>query len=96
MATTKRTVEVELSTSGLDAQGRPIDVTGTSVLTRGDSDFWTSVEQNLRLQAANQLRSRGAELDAATEAAVTALAGSPEMYGGAGYGGRYYRGMDVD
>ena len=36
------------TTPSLDAQGRPIDVTGTSVLTRGDSDFWASVEQNLR------------------------------------------------
>jgi MSHA biogenesis protein MshL len=35
------------ATPGVDAQGRPLDVTGTSVLTRGDSDFWTSLEQNL-------------------------------------------------
>jgi MSHA biogenesis protein MshL len=31
----------------LDSQGRPIDVTGTSVLTRGDSDFWANVEKDL-------------------------------------------------
>ncbi len=30
-----------------DPTGRPLDVTGTSVVTRGDSDFWTGIEVDL-------------------------------------------------
>lgn len=30
-----------------DPTGRPLDVTGTSVVTRGDSDFWTGIEADL-------------------------------------------------
>jgi MSHA biogenesis protein MshL len=33
--------------SGVDSQGRPLDVTGTTVITRGDSDFWANVESDL-------------------------------------------------
>jgi len=49
-----------------------------------------SANQSLRLAAANQLRSRGTDLDEATEKRVTELAGSPQMYGGYGYGGYRY------
>jgi MSHA biogenesis protein MshL len=35
------------TTQGTDANGRPLDVTGTSVVTRGDSDFWTGIEADL-------------------------------------------------
>ena len=30
-----------------DPSGRPMDVTGTSVVTRGDSDFWAGIEADL-------------------------------------------------
>lgn len=30
-----------------DPSGRPLDVTGTSVVTRGDSDFWAGIEADL-------------------------------------------------
>ena len=30
-----------------DPTGRPLDVTGTSVVTRGDSDFWAGIEADL-------------------------------------------------
>ena len=50
-----------------------------------------SAAQSLRLAAANQLRSRGTDLDEATEKRVTELAGPTEMYGGYGYGGYPYR-----
>jgi MSHA biogenesis protein MshL len=30
-----------------DPTGRPLDVTGTSIVTRGDSDFWTGIEADL-------------------------------------------------
>jgi HEAT repeat protein len=50
---------------------------------------------DLRATAASQLRNRGSELDAATEAAVTKLAGP--AVGGAGYGGVIMRRtIDVD
>jgi HEAT repeat protein len=44
-------------------------------------------KEDLRMMAANQLRSRGADLDATTEKTVTQLAGSP--YGGRGYMAEY-------
>jgi HEAT repeat protein len=46
-----------------------------------------SADQSLRVAAASQLRSRGADMDDATEKAVEKLLGSPDMgYGGYGYG----------
>jgi MSHA biogenesis protein MshL len=32
---------------GQDTSGRPLDVTGTSIVTRADSDFWTGIEADL-------------------------------------------------
>jgi HEAT repeat protein len=49
----------------------------------------TNSSAELRASAANQLRSRGADLDERTEKAVTELAGPPQIYGGYGYGGGY-------
>jgi HEAT repeat protein len=46
-----------------------------------------STSQDLRTSAANQLRSRGTDLDEKTEKAVKDIAGPPQMYGGYGYGG---------
>jgi MSHA biogenesis protein MshL len=40
--------------SGIDAQGRPTDVTGTSILTRTDSDFWTGIEADLKALIGNK------------------------------------------
>jgi len=37
-----------VSQAATDPTGRPLDVTGTSVVTRGDSDFWTGIEADLR------------------------------------------------
>jgi MSHA biogenesis protein MshL len=37
-----------VSSSQLDTEGRPMDVTGTSILTRADSDFWKGIEADLR------------------------------------------------
>ena len=36
------------SQAATDPSGRPLDVTGTSVVTRGDSDFWAGIEADLR------------------------------------------------
>jgi HEAT repeat protein len=47
----------------------------------------TSAKPEMRQAAANQLRGRGADLDDATEKAVTTLAGPVNIYGGYGYGG---------
>jgi MSHA biogenesis protein MshL len=33
--------------SATDQEGRPLDVTGTSIVTRGDSDFWAGIEADL-------------------------------------------------
>jgi MSHA biogenesis protein MshL len=40
--------------SGVDSQGRPMDVTGTTVITRGDSDFWANVESDLHQLVGNK------------------------------------------
>ena len=48
-----------------------------------------SASAELRSSAANQLRSRGADLDERTEKKVSELAGPPQVYGGYGYGGGY-------
>jgi MSHA biogenesis protein MshL len=34
-------------TAALDSKGRPMDVTGTSILTRADSDFWAGIASDL-------------------------------------------------
>jgi MSHA biogenesis protein MshL len=34
-------------TAAMDANGRPMDVTGTSILTRADSDFWAGIAADL-------------------------------------------------
>jgi HEAT repeat protein len=55
--------------------------------------------QNVKIQAASQLRNRNADIDPNTEAAINGLIGAPDQYGGAGYGGNFrYRGdyMIVD
>jgi MSHA biogenesis protein MshL len=36
------------SQAATDPTGRPLDVTGTSVVTRSDSDFWSAIEADLR------------------------------------------------
>ncbi len=36
-----------LTQTATDPSGRPLDVTGTSVVTRSDSDFWTGIEADL-------------------------------------------------
>jgi len=46
-----------------------------------------SANETAKAAAAMQLRNRGSELDPATEAAVTKLAGTAAQYGGYGYGG---------
>jgi HEAT repeat protein len=53
-----------------------------------------SAQQNMRQMAANQLRSRGAEIDDNTEKRITELVGA--AYGGAGYGGYTFRGGGVE
>lgn len=40
--------------ASLDAEGRPMDVTGTSILTRADSDFWKGIESDLKALIGNQ------------------------------------------
>jgi MSHA biogenesis protein MshL len=40
--------------AGVDSQGRPLDVTGTTVITRGDSDFWANVESDLHQLVGNK------------------------------------------
>ena len=40
--------------TGVDANGRPIDVTGTSILTRSDADFWAGIETDLRSLIGNK------------------------------------------
>jgi len=39
---------------GVDSQGRPLDVTGTAVITRGDSDFWGNVQSDLHELVGNK------------------------------------------
>lgn len=34
--------------SATDSAGRPLDVTGTSIVTRADSDFWSGIETDLK------------------------------------------------
>jgi MSHA biogenesis protein MshL len=36
-----------VSQTATDPTGRPLDVTGTSIVTRGDSDFWSGIEADL-------------------------------------------------
>jgi MSHA biogenesis protein MshL len=42
------------SQQGVDSQGRPLDVTGTTVITRGDSDFWANIETDLHELVGNK------------------------------------------
>jgi MSHA biogenesis protein MshL len=44
---TTATTSQQSAPVGQDATGRPLDVTGTSVVTRGDSDFWASIDSDL-------------------------------------------------
>jgi HEAT repeat protein len=49
----------------------------------------TGASQNVRYAAASQLRSRGSEMDANTQAAIEKLLGPDAGYGGYAYGGYY-------
>ena len=40
--------------AGVDAEGRPTDVTGTSILTRTDSDFWAGIQADLKALIGNK------------------------------------------
>jgi HEAT repeat protein len=68
--------------------GPEVDQTLTQIVTDPNA------AANLKAAAASQLRQRGTDLDDATEAIVTKLAGAG--YGGYGYGGYYPRGEMVD
>lgn len=41
-------------TAALDDKGRPMDVTGTSILTRADSDFWAGISTDLHELVGNK------------------------------------------
>jgi hypothetical protein len=61
--------------------GRDVDQALAAIVNDGGAD------PQLRASAANQLRTRGTDLDANTDKAVTELAGPAQQYGGYGYGG---------
>jgi len=42
------------ASAGVDAEGRPTDVTGTSILTRTDSDFWAGIQADLKALIGNK------------------------------------------
>src|SRR5262249_51708038 len=67
--------------SSADNGGREVDQSLEQIMLNPNAD------QSTKALAANQLRARGTDLDAALEQAVTALAGPAQQYGGAGYGG---------
>src|SRR5439155_22558047 len=74
-------LQVAQSAIGSSYNGGPeVDTTLSQIVNDPSTDA------NLRAMAANQLRARGSELDATTEAAVIKLAGPQEQYGGGGYG----------
>ena len=68
--------------------GPEVDVALTSIINDPNAN------EAMKSTAASQLRTRGADLDDATEQKVTAIVGA--SYGGAGYGGGYYRGEYMD
>ena len=45
---------VTQTATGVDAEGRPTDVTGTSILTRTDSDFWAGIQADLKALIGNK------------------------------------------
>jgi MSHA biogenesis protein MshL len=40
--------------NGVDAEGHPTDITGTSILTRTDSDFWAGIQADLKALIGNK------------------------------------------
>jgi HEAT repeat protein len=54
----------------------------------------TGASQSIKYAAASQLRSRGTDMDATTQATVDKLLGPDAGYGGYAYGGSYNRGIE--